>query len=105
MMAEKISGSGGADGLAHEYFTYDSQREVAVFCIERTYQKKIDMFDLPVDAFKEIERLYSPQAHKTFVAVSYTKLNRARARLFYETNRQSGSAGREQLFGLRPRGG
>jgi sugar O-acyltransferase (sialic acid O-acetyltransferase NeuD family) len=68
--------------LAYEYFTYDSPHEVVAFSVEREYAKKDQLFGLPVVAFEEVETLYPPTEHKAFVAISYTRLNRVRQRLF-----------------------
>lgn len=82
--AEKviIIGDGETAELAYEYFTYDSPFEVAAFAVEAAYRKKHMMFGLPVVAFEEVEKLYPPAGHKAFAAISYTKLNRVRARLY-----------------------
>jgi hypothetical protein len=37
---------------------------------------------LPVVPFEEIELNFNPDQHKAFVAVTYTQLNRVRARLY-----------------------
>lgn len=79
-----IVGDGETAELAYEYFTHDSPHEVVAFAVERAYRKKEEMSGLPVVDFEEIERLYPPAEFKTFVAISYTKLNRVRARLFHK---------------------
>ena len=83
-----IVGDGETAELAYEYFTHDSEHEVIAFCVEREYAKKERLFDLPVVHFEEVERRYPPAAHKAFVAISYTKLNRVRARLYQQTKRK-----------------
>jgi sugar O-acyltransferase (sialic acid O-acetyltransferase NeuD family) len=80
-----IVGDGETAELAYEYFTHDSPHEVVAFCVERKYAKKTSLFDLPVVAFEEIEELYPPADHRAFVAISYTQLNRVRARLYQAT--------------------
>ena len=77
-----IIGDGETAELAYEYFTHDSPREVVAFAVEREFRKKEEMFGLPVVAFEEVETLYPPAGHAAFAAVSYTKLNRVRARLY-----------------------
>jgi sugar O-acyltransferase (sialic acid O-acetyltransferase NeuD family) len=77
-----IVGDGETAELAYEYFTHDSPHEVAAFAVERAYRKKEELFGLPVAAFEEVESLYPPEDFRAFVAVSYTQLNRVRARLF-----------------------
>lgn len=80
-----IVGDGETAELAYEYFTYDSPHEVVAFCVERQYAKKEKLFALPVVHFEDVERLYAPAEHDAFVAISYTQLNRVRARLFKQT--------------------
>lgn len=83
-----IVGDGETAELAYEYFTYDSPHEVVAFCVEAAYKKKDEMFGLPVVAFEEVETLYPPAEHRAFVAISYTKLNRVRERLFHATKQK-----------------
>lgn len=86
-MSEKIVivGDGETAELAYEYFTHDSPHEVLAFAVEQEYKKKSEMFGLPVVAFEELEERFPPAKFKAFVAISYTKLNRVRARLFAAT--------------------
>jgi sugar O-acyltransferase (sialic acid O-acetyltransferase NeuD family) len=77
-----IIGDGETAELAYEYFTHDSPHEVVAFSVEREYAKKQELFNLSVVHFEEVEKLYDPAEYKAFVAVSYTQLNRVRARLY-----------------------
>ncbi|HKY26626.1 MAG TPA: acetyltransferase [Pyrinomonadaceae bacterium] len=83
-----IVGDGETAELAYEYFTHDSPHEVVAFSVEREYAKKDSLFGLPVVHFEEIERDYDPASHAAFVAVSYTQLNRVRARLYDKAKRK-----------------
>lgn len=83
-----IVGDGETAELAYEYFTHDSPQEVVAFAVEREYAKKEELFGLPVVHFEDAERLYPPADHAAFVAISYTQLNRVRARLYRETKRK-----------------
>ncbi len=80
-----IVGDGETAELAYEYFTHDSPHEVVAFAVEGAYKRKDEMFGLPVVEFERMEELYPPPDYRAFVAVSYTKLNRVRARLFRAT--------------------
>lgn len=80
-----IIGDGETAELACEYFTHDSPHEVVAFSVESAYAKHERLFDRPVVPFEEVEKLYDPAKYKAFVAISYTKLNRLRARLCSET--------------------
>ncbi len=77
-----IVGDGETAELAYEYFTHDSPHEVAGFCVEQEFLKRDRLFDLPVVAFEEVEERFPPSRHQAFVAISYTKLNRVRTRLY-----------------------
>ncbi len=83
-----IIGDGETAELAYEYFTHDSPHEVVAFSVEREYAKKQELFNLPVVHFEEVEKLYDPAEYKAFVAVSYTQLNRVRARLYLEAKKK-----------------
>jgi sugar O-acyltransferase (sialic acid O-acetyltransferase NeuD family) len=87
-----IVGDGEFAEIAYEYFTYDSPYEVVAFSVEKDYLKKKTLFGLPVVPFEELERLYDPMSHKVFVAVTYTQLNRVRARLYKEAKKKAFSA-------------
>jgi sugar O-acyltransferase (sialic acid O-acetyltransferase NeuD family) len=83
-----VVGDGETAELAYEYFTHDSPHEVVAFSVERAYRRKDEMFGLPVVDFEEVERLYPPDSHRAFAAISYNRLNRVRARLFREAKRK-----------------
>ncbi len=77
-----IVGAGEFAEIACEYFTYDSNYEVAAFSVERDYLKMEELLSLPVVPFEELEKLYDPAEYRVFVAVTYTQLNRVRTRLY-----------------------
>ncbi len=77
-----IVGDGETAEIAYEYFTHDSMHEVVGFAVETAYKKRDELFGLPVVAFEDIEKHFSPQEHLAFAAISYTQLNRVRARIF-----------------------
>lgn len=83
-----IVGAGETAELAYEYFTYDSEHDVVAFAVEREFLKTDRLFGLPVMAVDDIENHYPPQSFRAFVAVSYTKLNRVRARLYQDMKRK-----------------
>lgn len=77
-----IVGDGEFAGMAYEYFTYDSEYEVAAFAVEAAFREQEELFHLPVVDFEEITALYPPEEYHTFVAVTYGRLNRIRTRLY-----------------------
>jgi sugar O-acyltransferase (sialic acid O-acetyltransferase NeuD family) len=77
-----IVGEGEFAEIACEYFTHDSPYEVAAFTAERAFLKRDRLFDRPVVAFEEVEKLYDPARYGVFVAITFTQLNRVRTRLY-----------------------
>lgn len=78
-----IVGAGEFAEIAYEYFTYDSEYEVAAFAVETAFLRQERLFDKPVFDLGALERLYPPDEYETFAAVTYTRLNRARMRLYH----------------------
>jgi sugar O-acyltransferase (sialic acid O-acetyltransferase NeuD family) len=77
-----IVGDGEFARIAHEYFTHDSPYNVVGFAVEQDFLKSDEYLGLPVVAFENLENRFDPAEHKVFVAVTYTQLNRVRARLY-----------------------
>lgn len=80
-----IVGDGETAEMAYEYFTHDSPYDVVAFAVEAKYARKAELAGLPVVHFEEVEAKYPPASHDAFVAISYTQLNRVRARLYQAT--------------------
>jgi sugar O-acyltransferase (sialic acid O-acetyltransferase NeuD family) len=76
-----IVGDSAFAEVAYEYFTQDSSYTVVGFSVERDYLRKDRLFDLPVVPLEELAGRYSPADHDVAVSVTYTQLNRLRARL------------------------
>jgi sugar O-acyltransferase (sialic acid O-acetyltransferase NeuD family) len=68
--------------IAYEYFTHDSDFDVVAFAVEREYQRRKELFGLPVVAFEEVETRYPPADHWFYAALVYTQGNALRARLY-----------------------
>lgn len=77
-----IFGAGETADIAYEYFTHDSDYEVVAFTVEAAYKKEDQLYGLPVINFDEIQEKYPVADVEMFVAISYTKLNRVRARCY-----------------------
>jgi sugar O-acyltransferase (sialic acid O-acetyltransferase NeuD family) len=78
-----IVGDGEFADIAYEYFTYDSSYEVVGFAVERAYLKQDAFHNLPVVAFEDMESHFNPAQVHTYVAITYTKLNQVRERLYH----------------------
>lgn len=79
-----IFGNSQWASLAHFYFTHDSPHDVVAFTVDRGYLKERELFDLPVVAFDEVEKLYPPSEFKMFVPISFKKMNHLRADKYNE---------------------
>ncbi len=76
-----IVGAGAFADIAYEYFTYDSDYEVAGFSVESAFLEGDRKLDLPLVAFEELEHHFAPAQHHVYVASTYTHINRLRTRL------------------------
>ncbi len=76
-----IVGDSAFAEIAREYFDADTPYEVAAFSVESVYLKRDRLHGLPVVPFENLEQSYPPDTHDVFVAITYTQLNRLRARL------------------------
>src|SRR5205085_8367976 len=76
-----IIGDGEFAEIACHYFTHDSPYEVAAFAVERAFRRRDELFGRPVVDFEGAETRFPPDRYGAFVAVTFTQLNRVRARL------------------------
>ena len=74
-----IFGAGEIAEIAHFYFKHDSEHEVSAFCVDQKYLNADQLCGLPVVAFEDLEKHYSPSEYKMFIALSYSKVNALRA--------------------------
>ena len=77
-----IVGAGEFAEIAYEYFTHDSSYTVVGFSVEQAFLTATSLYDLPVVPLETIAETYPPDRFAVFVAVTYTKLNTVRERLF-----------------------
>src|ERR1700733_14060360 len=75
-----IFGLGDLAQIGHEYFTHDSDYEVAAFTVDQQYMPADPVFcDLPVVPFDELEASYPPSDFEMHCALVYMNMNRCRA--------------------------
>jgi sugar O-acyltransferase (sialic acid O-acetyltransferase NeuD family) len=86
-----IIGDGETAELAYDYFKANPTYEVVGFSAEEAYRRNESLFGLPVVPLEQIERFFDPKTHRAFVAISFTCLNRLRAKL-YNIIKQKGYA-------------
>jgi sugar O-acyltransferase (sialic acid O-acetyltransferase NeuD family) len=77
-----IIGDGEFAEIAFEYFTHDSEYEVAAFAVEARYRKRDSLFGIPVIDVEEMVDRFPPGDFDAFVAITNTQLNRVRTRLY-----------------------
>lgn len=77
-----LVGAGEFARIACEYFTHDSDRDVAAFAVEADYLTETTVADRPVVAFESLEARYPPESFDLYVAIPSSQLNRLRARLY-----------------------
>lgn len=79
-----IFGAGDIARLAHFYFRRDSEHEVVAFAVDPQYREG-DTFDgLPLVDTESLARDYPAGEYVMFVALSYARMNRARAAKYSE---------------------
>jgi sugar O-acyltransferase (sialic acid O-acetyltransferase NeuD family) len=80
-----IFGNGETALLAYEYFSYDTDFEVAAFSVDEEYIEEKEINGLPVVSTSEITQKYPPSDYAAFVAASSGKMNRSRTKLYKST--------------------
>lgn len=74
-----IFGMGQVAEVMHYYLAEEGGRKVAAFTVDREHRSADNLFGLPVVDFEEVERLYPPETHEMFVAISFRGVNKLRA--------------------------
>lgn len=77
-----IIGNGEIASMAYEYFTHDSDYEVAAFAVGAAYIKEAELYGLPVVSLEEMVKTCPPENHEAFVAIGDVQLNRVRRSMF-----------------------
>ncbi len=77
-----IFGAGDIARLAHFYFENDSEHTVVAFTVDAQYRNADSFLGLPLIDFEEVTKKFPPSRVKMFVALSYAKINRARAHTY-----------------------
>jgi sugar O-acyltransferase (sialic acid O-acetyltransferase NeuD family) len=84
MEAVVIFGTGDIAQLAHFYLTKDTHYDVVAFTVDREFTEGDRFLGLDVIPFDEIEKIYSPEKYKMFIAISYAGINKVRAKKYEE---------------------
>ena len=83
-----LFGIGQIAELAYQYFTHDSDYNVAAFTVDSDYLCQDEYCGLPVIPFEDITKQYPPDTFDLFVALSYSKLNSLRKGKFASAKRK-----------------
>ncbi len=85
-MSEKlvIFGTDIYSSIVHSFFAEASEYEVVAFTAHKSHRQMDRLFDKPVVDFEIITETYPPDQYKMYIAVAQSKLNKVRARIFYE---------------------
>jgi sugar O-acyltransferase (sialic acid O-acetyltransferase NeuD family) len=77
-----IFGPGDFGQVASRYFAQDSPYELVAFTADRQHITESTVLGSEVIPFDELERHYPPSSCELFVAIGYSRLNRARREVF-----------------------
>ncbi|HVC98370.1 MAG TPA: acetyltransferase [Pirellulales bacterium] len=84
-----IFGDGDFARIADVYLTKDSPYDVAAFVVNEAFLQRSELHGRPVVAFESIDRTHPPDQYAMFVAIGYSRVNKARAEV-YESCRRRG---------------
>lgn len=77
-----IFGQGLYTEIAAQYFTDDSEYDIAAFTVDDDYRQGDEYLGLPMVNFSDIEKRYPPSQYDMFIAVSYGNMNHTRERIY-----------------------
>jgi sugar O-acyltransferase (sialic acid O-acetyltransferase NeuD family) len=80
-----VFGTGKIADVISYYLQEESEFEIVAFTVNKEYVKSDTFNNLPVVAFEDIEKHYSPKEYAMFVAIGYHDLNAVRASKIEET--------------------
>ena len=84
-----IFGTGDYARVAAVYLREDSAYDVVAFTVDAEYVQDEELTGIPVVPFEELESRHPPSEHAMLVAIGFSGVNRARARV-YERCKQRG---------------
>lgn len=77
-----VFGTGEFARVAYVYLTKDSPYEIVAFTVHERYLTDNKFLGLDVIPFERLEQTYPPEAYAMFVAIGYTRVNKARAEVY-----------------------
>lgn len=79
-----IFGNGEFARIAQEYFVYDAKRSVRAFVVNRQYIKEEQIEGVPVIAYEDLDKHFSPETVDAFVAIPASGFNEIRKKFYLE---------------------
>ena len=79
-----IFGIGDFAQVVHASLVHESPYDVAAFTVHSEYMKEPQLLGLPVVPFERVDESYPPDRYSMFVAMGYTGVNRARAKVYHQ---------------------
>jgi sugar O-acyltransferase (sialic acid O-acetyltransferase NeuD family) len=77
-----IFGTGDFAQVARIYLESDSEHRVVAFTVDKSYVGDGSLDGLPVVPFDQLERSHPHRSHAMFVAIGFSRVNRARAEVY-----------------------
>tara|TARA_B110001452_G_scaffold101360_1_gene84098 strand:- start:3972 stop:4631 length:660 start_codon:yes stop_codon:yes gene_type:complete len=75
-----LFGKGSYAQIAKDYFNNDSDYKVVAFTLDKEYIDDDNYEGLPMVAFENLETTYPPSEYYIHIALSYTEMNKLRAK-------------------------
>lgn len=83
-----IFGTGDIAQIANYYFGIDSEYEVVAFTVDKNYCSEKEFEGLPLVPFEEVEKQFSTNQYEIFIALSYSQMNKIRAKKYEEAKKK-----------------
>jgi sugar O-acyltransferase (sialic acid O-acetyltransferase NeuD family) len=83
-----LFGTGDFAQVALEYLRRDSPHDVVAFTVHERYVESGELLGVPVVAFERIEETHPPSDYSMFVAIGFSRVNKARRELYEECKRK-----------------
>lgn len=77
-----LFGVGDFARVAAVYLREDSPYDVVAFTVDGEHVRERELLGVPVVPFEELERAYPPEQNAMFVAIGFSRVNRARAAVY-----------------------
>jgi sugar O-acyltransferase (sialic acid O-acetyltransferase NeuD family) len=83
-----VFGTGDFARTAAIYLTADSPYTVAAFTVNERFLAAPELNGIPVVPFESIEQSYPPERYSMFVAIGFSRVNRARREVYEDARRR-----------------